>query len=627
MSDTLGHFCEAVMIAALDGLDLSWKHHDTTGPQALINCLDNCSHGHLCKNEGRLPRLRVEPDFVISCNRTIFVYVTHAESSNIYNFKLWRTLGEILEQRKFIESCVCADILFGALREKKEVYQGFELISDLSDRIGVPDTFREAVAEFQREYKGPTSVPIITDWIKQNAGDFVGRLVIETRNILSGFSSRAMNAPKHPTQALFRDICRHAHWKPGISGRPIGDNLRTGMILSTVLRLSLPDRKSFTNVLSGKALGLALDPGPYYRKRGAKFLPAWKHVEDIDGDYMDLAPEIRQAVSYFPKIDGFLAMVDLYSERLRKDSTWSFYLNNIASWSDCKKLARVLSDHWPRLEHCYEFLLGSVCGSEPAGALEMVATIMRVSMNRLAQSLEDQMSESFGFSLKRFAPHGDDAIHVLSHLNRGNASALNYRDMNRTEFLDWFLRALRSRWDQALLEQDKPPKETELVSAYRYRLLKTFLTRAPSPLLLSVLEISDKILLPRGYKRIDNALTPTFLNDILGGKILRAGAAFAYETGSRRISFMVSSTSEGNDKHKMKEYAGKVVAKKIQAARVSVGDAILTQRPGERIIVILDGSWPPDAQRFLYESGADFVATIGDFSHLEGYLSNEVYAS
>lgn len=620
MADVTGYLCEAIVKLALSKTNLDWVHHDTVRPQTFVDCLTTCSHSMRCRGH-RQPKLRVEPDFVLYLSKPVFVYVTHADSSNILNFKLWRTLGEVVEQRKYIDDCYCVDILFGRIREKQEVYRGFPIISDQSWRIGVPDSFDTVKKVFETGYSGRMAVDLIVDWLQQNQTRAIRDLVAETTALVTAITQTL--TPGHlakQQQQAFRDLCSVAQWEKDVRAGDVGGHIRTGVILAAVLMQTVcrDSVSDLTRLLQGRTRGVPM-VGPNYRKRGESLIPAWRINEQMDRDELELALEVREALQAFESVGSFVEFVALYRHSLERDPTWAVYLEAIGSAEKSQSQAERLLACWNNAQELGELLRKSFLGHEGPLMLEMMATVLDTSMNRLAQSLEDDFARRSQLSLKKFAPHGDDSIHVLSNLNRGRADQLKYTLMPRDAFLSWVVDQLETRWTSFANATRVKPRALELATRFQYRLLKTVLTRAPSPLIQSVREICESTLVKAGYTEVGNTLSRTYLNDLLGGKVLRAGVALSFEGASRTVSFLVSSTSEGHDLDKRKEYAAKIAAKKLRAD-ASQNPAGISVRREELVVLVLDGTWPEDSQRFMYETGADLVVTFQTFGALREFL-------
>ena len=392
MSEKIGRFCEGVVWAALKRSELEWTHHDTTGAQEDIDCLDECrwANEH-CR--GRAPRLRIEPDFTVrSTVGPVFVYVTHADSSNIYNFKLWRTLGEILEQRKYVQDAACVDLLFGRIREKQEVRRGFELITDRCFVLG-EQLFPDAKQQFEDECPNSSRVEDVAKW----AGECgqrtpVGALVDEVYDSLRGLSDVPRTIETLQLREVFRSICRDAKWHAEVGTSEAGGFARTGAIVGVVALMAecRSDATAFAELLQSRTTRQSHSLPPDYRMRAGKLIPAWSWNKGVGGTRIRFAADVQEAIDVAGGPAPFSTLCEEYARALQADETWQYYLRYAASWKRCRKIMERTLAAWSSKGCLIAFLAPAMSSSRHAGVVEGLAISLGKSMNWLSHYLEDK---------------------------------------------------------------------------------------------------------------------------------------------------------------------------------------------------------------------------------------------
>lgn len=149
---------------------------------------------------------------------------------------------------------------------------------------------------------------------------------------------------------------------------------------------------------------------------------------------------------------------------------------------------------------------------------------------------------------------------------------------------------------------------------YRYKRVKTLLSRAPHPLRPALMTALRK----KGFDVVEDGPVRNFLNDMARGKTGRFEVDAIAARNGTRLYINIVTAQDGNESHKRKEMAAR-----IRAAHVGWDNAARKFTPVKLLMwLILDGDWPAVFVGNLYEAGADRVFPATSWGELMSALDS-----
>jgi hypothetical protein len=606
MPDDYGPVYEGLIAAAAErrGLELL----PTTRQQP--SCRVSCLYSKACSKTHTDVALDVDPDLIVRRGTLgVIVYVTHWRTADSFQKKFWRTMEELFQYRMYKPEYRHMNWVFEPLQIKAGLLSLMRQCFDWS--IDYNTDASASLSDFMRDL--PKIAQRLEPLSQEKAKEYflAGRCSASSKAALADVEQRLgetlMSEPRSVSSAwaIMASQCLSARQR-GQLPRIIRSRIRTPVQLGTIVAASASEygvpldfERLFTDgeTRSKNEEFIASVTSIPVRKKGDKF--ALLGTRFIGGFRLNKA-----LFEAGVRLEGSSSLSDLtlaYFDALRNSEVWGPYLKSIVATralqtdlsSFCRNGANPLIDVTGIVQE-------ALTKRQKAWMLEVALCALGFNLNDLNRDLDPVLISKHGVALKEIAPFGDSGIHVIGNLNTGNWDDL--KPIPGTSIPDTFsiLRSEILAWvNRISVDGLVAGSRDTLILSYRYKRIKTFLSRAPHPLrpaLLNTLKV-------KGFEVLENYPVPNFLNQMAGGKTGRFEVDFLAKQNGKTLLINIVTAQDGNESHKRKEMAARIKAARVHFAKSTQQYSAIAPR----IWLILDGDWQQSFVRNLYESGAEAI--------------------